>query len=101
MSQQTERHDITKKRVVYQVPGVEAVTIRRDVEYRVTDAGVLTMDVYYPTDPKRERIPAVILVLGYSDLGAQAVLGCRFKEMESFISWGRVVAASGFAAINT
>jgi hypothetical protein len=100
LSQQTQRHDITKKRVVYQVPGVDAVTIRRDAEYRVTDAGVLTMDVYYPPDPKKgARIPAVIFVLGYSDSGAQAVLGCKFKEMESFVSWGRLVAASGFAAI--
>jgi hypothetical protein len=100
MSQETPRHDITKKRVVYQIPGVDAVAIRRDVEYQVTDAGVLTMDIYYPMDSKSgARIPAVVFVIGYSDLGAQAILGCKFKEMESFISWAKLAAASGLVAI--
>jgi hypothetical protein len=100
MSQETRRHDITKRRVVYQIPGMEAVTIRKDTEYRSTDAGVLTMDIYYPPDSKGgAQIPAVIFVIGYSDLGAQAMLGCKFKEMESFISWGELAAASGLAAI--
>ena len=100
MRQETQRQDITKKRVVYHIPGVDAVTIRRDVEYRVTDAGALTMDVYYPPDSKSgARTPAVIFVVGYSDLGAQAILGCKFKEMESFISWGQLAAASGLVAI--
>jgi hypothetical protein len=100
MSQETQRHENTKKRVVYQLPGVDAVTIRRNIEYRTTDAGALTMDIYYPPGSKNgSRIPAVIFVIGYSDFGAQAILGCKFKEMESFISWGQLAAASGLAAI--
>jgi len=86
--------------VICQLPGSDAVTIRRDVEYRVTDAGPLTMDIYYPPDSKSEAPnAAVIFVIGYSDLGAQAMFGCRFKEMESFISWGQLAAASGLVAI--
>jgi hypothetical protein len=100
MSQETQRHEITKKKVVYKIPGVDAVKIRRDMEYKVTDAGALTMDIYYPPDTKSgTQIPAVVFVIGYSDLGAQAILGCKFKEMESFISWGQLVAASGLVAI--
>jgi len=99
MSEQA-RHDITKKRVVYQIPGMDAVTIRRDIEYRATDAGGLTMDLYYPPDSKsEERIPAVVFVSGYSDLGFKKMLGCKLKEMESYISWGKLTAASGLAAI--
>src|SRR5262245_59625646 len=48
MSQETQRHEITKNKVVYQMPAAHAVTIRRDVEYRVTDAGALAMDIYHP-----------------------------------------------------
>src|SRR4029077_11318898 len=48
---------------------------------------------------KGSRLPAVVFVLGYSDLGARAIFGCRFKEMESFISWGRLAAASGLVGI--
>ncbi len=97
---ETQRHEMTTKRVVYQIPGMDAVTVRRDVEYRATDAGSLTMDVYYPPDTKSgARTPAVIFVMGYSDLGAQRILGCRFKEMEGFISWAQLTAASGMVAI--
>ena len=100
MSQEPERHEITKKRVVYEIPGMDAVTIRRDVEYRVTDVGALTMDLYYPPDAKGESlIPAVIFVNGYPDPGVQKMLGCKFKDMESYISWGQLTAASGLAAI--
>src|SRR5499427_5354336 len=100
MSQETQRHDIAKKRVVYQMPAEHAVTIRRDVEYRVTDAGALTMDIYRPPDSKSEAmIPAVIFVSGYPDPGFQRMLGCKLKEMESYISWGKLTAASNLVAI--
>jgi hypothetical protein len=100
MSQETQRHEITKKRVVYQAPAERAVTVRRDVEYRVTDAGALTMDIYRPPDSKTEaRIPAVVFVNGYPDPGSQKMIGCKLKEMESYISWGQLTAASGLVAI--
>lgn len=100
MSQETQQHDITKKRVVYHVPGVDAATIRRDVEYRSADGDVLTMDFYYPPDAKSgTRLPAVVVVAGYPDSGFQKMLGCRFKEMGSSISWGQLMAASGLVAI--
>ena len=100
MSQETQQADISKKRVVYQIPGVEAVTMRRDVEYRATDAGALTMDLYYPPDAKSgARIPTVVFVSGYSDVGFQKMLGCKLKEMGSYISWGQLTAASGLVAI--
>jgi len=100
MSQETQPLDIAKKKVVYQIPHADAVIIRRDVEYRFTDAGVLTMDIYYPPDSKSEvPIPAVIFVSGYPDPGFQKMLGCKLKEMESYISWGKLTAASGLVAI--
>src|SRR5947207_11136839 len=100
MSQDTQQDHISKKRVVYTMPGVDAVTVRRDEEYRVTDAGALTMDLYYPPDAKSgARTPAVIFVTGFSDVGAQRMLGCKLKEMESYISWAQLVAASGMVAI--
>ena len=70
MSEETRQNDISKKKVVYEMPGMDAVTIRRDVEYRETDAGALTMDIYYPPDWKSgARTPAVVIVAGYPDLG--------------------------------
>jgi acetyl esterase/lipase len=58
------------------------------------------MDVYYPHGSESgARLPAVVFVIGYSDPGAQAILGCKFKEMESFISWAKLTAVSGAIAI--
>lgn len=94
------RHEITKKRIVYEVPGLDAVIVRRKMEYRKTDAGPLTLDIYYPPESTREeRMPAVVFVIGFADPGAERMLGCKFNEMESFISWAESMAASGLVAI--
>jgi hypothetical protein len=99
MSQHTERHPIAMKEVVYQIPGMQSVVVRRDEPYRVTDAGPLTMDCYYPPDAAiGTRVPAVVVVLGYPPR-EPSPLGCKFKEMEWSISWGQLIAASGIAAI--
>lgn len=99
MSQHAERHPIAMKKVVYQIPGMESVVVRRDQPYSVTDAGPLTMDCYCPPDVAvGTRVPAVIVVLGYPPREPNP-LGCQFKEMEWSISWGQLLAASGIAAI--
>ena len=96
----TRREQMSKRRVVYTIPGMEAVTVRRDQPYRFTDTGALTLDVYYPPDlTASARTPAVIFVTGFSDLGAERMLGSRFKEMGSFVSWAQLVAASGLVGI--
>jgi acetyl esterase/lipase len=100
MSQDTQQDHISKKRVLYAMPGTDAVTVRRDVAYRAIDAGQLTMDLYCPSDSQAgARAPAVIVVTGFSDAGAQKMLGCNFKEMQSYIAWGRLIAASGLVAV--
>jgi hypothetical protein len=100
MSQDVPEDHISKKRAVYKIDGMERATIRKDVEFRTTDAGPLTMDVYYPADSKAgARLPVVVLVAGYSDVGVEKMLGCRFKEMAMSVSWGQLFAASGLVAI--
>jgi hypothetical protein len=92
--------DISKKRVIYRLPGMDAVTIHRDVEYRATGSGDHTMDLYYPpglTDGV--PAPAVVFVSGYPDRGVQKILGCKLKEMASYVSWGQLAARSGLVAI--
>jgi acetyl esterase/lipase len=44
-------------------------------------------------------VPAVVIVAGYPDAGFEKMLGCKFKDMGSSTSWGRLIAASGMAAI--
>lgn len=100
MSEDTQQNHISKKTVVYRIPEMDAVTVRRDEVYSATDSGDLTMDIYYPVDSQSgARLPAVVFVSGYPDDGFQRVVGCKFKEMGAYISWGRLTAASGIAAI--
>jgi hypothetical protein len=100
MSQNTPADHISKKRMVYTVPGMDAVTVRGDVEYRVTDAGALTMDLYYPPGAKGATpLPAIVVALGYSDPGYEKALGCKFKEMAMCVSLGELAAASGIVAV--
>lgn len=100
MTPKTERHEIAKKAVVYRIAGMDDVAIRPDIAYQTTSAGTLTMDLYSPPDSNAaSRLPTVVFVMGYSDLGAEKMLGCKFKGMEVYISWAKLVAASGLAAI--
>ena len=91
---------ISQKRAVYHIAGMERAIVRKDVVYRTTDAGPLTMDLYYPADTAADAPrPAVVLVAGYNDVGYEKMLGVKFKEMGMSISWGQLIAASGLVAI--
>lgn len=83
---------MTEKTVVYRMPGMDEVLVRR--------GDTLAMDLYYPPDWKSGmRTPAVVIVAGYSDPGFEKMFGCKFKDMGSSTSWGRLIAASGMIAI--
>ena len=59
MSQNGQHDHIFKKRVVYTLPGVDAVTVRRDQPYRAADGSALAMDLYRPPDvTSAARTPA-------------------------------------------
>jgi hypothetical protein len=60
----------------------------------------LGFDLYRPPNlESRATTPAVLFVCGFPDPGFGSVVGCKFKEMAGYVSWARLVAASGLAAI--
>jgi hypothetical protein len=96
--EQTTPQDLTKLRVVYDLPGTAEIAVRRDIEFRAGDGGTLPMDLYPPADVlPGQAAPAVIIVAGYPDTGTK--LPVKFKEMGWSTSWARLIAASGMAAI--
>jgi hypothetical protein len=96
----TSRHPISLKPIVYRIAGADSGEATFDVQYRVSEAGPLTMDVYRPAEAGgTARPPVVVLVTGYPDIGVPRPLGCAFKEMASVISLARLLAASGIAAV--
>ena len=44
---------ISQKRARYRIAGMERAIVRKDVVYRTTDAGPLTMDLYSPGGCRR------------------------------------------------
>jgi dienelactone hydrolase len=95
-----ERNPITMKGLVYSLPEAETVEIRRDVPFPAADGGTLVMDLYYPPGrAEGQHHPVVVIVEGYNDVGAERILGCRFKDMVCIDNWGRLIAASGMVAI--
>ena len=98
MSEETQQDDMSKKVVAYVVPGMDAVTVRRDVAYASADAGDLAMDIYYPPEVDSSvRLPSVIIVAGYRDPGYESVVGCKFKEMGATVSWAHWGSAMGLS----
>jgi hypothetical protein len=96
VSEQTERdatlREIAKKKVVYQLPGMEALPVRRDLTFRATSGAELLMDVYYPslTD---QPVPLVLMPMAYPDPTA------RVRGYGPLTSWAQLIAASGMAAV--
>lgn len=84
--------EMIRMRVVFSVPGMDAVSVRRNLVYKTADGQPLHMDVYSPSGPPRAR-PAVILVHG----GPIPRIGA--KNMGVFVSYGELLAASGFVAV--
>ena len=81
--------------VVYNVPGMDQVTIA-NIEYK----DGLTMDVYYPPDfDFTQNLPVAIFVNGFRDDWLVFEFGSKLKDMGQYISWGQLVAASGMIAI--
>jgi hypothetical protein len=100
MSDESVRHEITRKPLVYTIDGADELPVRRDIEYRRDNGEALTFDLYYPRDPATGGpAPVVVFVNSFPAPGMKRVLGCRQKEMQSYVSWARLAAASGLAAV--
>ena len=95
MSNEIQKDVLTKTPVVYRKPEVDQVTIHKDIQYKPS----LTLDIYYPPSVNDGHFPAVIIVAGYPDPGHQRLLGCKFKETGSSVSWAQLIAASGIISI--
>ena len=91
---------IRKRTIVYRVPEMDAVSVRRDVEYMSAPGEPRTLDLYIPTHQEgRSGLPALVFVMGYPDAGMKAMLGCSAKDIGQYTSWARLAAASGMIGV--
>ena len=87
--------DQVNRPVVYRIPAMDQAKVKRDIVYKKNaSADFLRMDLYVPPDANG-LIPVVILIHGgvYSDVPLNP------KDWGFYESWGRLIAASGMAAV--
>jgi acetyl esterase/lipase len=89
--------EVATQRILYAVPGMEKIRARKDVTYKRVAQTELKMDVFSPRNLRRgARRPAVIFIHG----GALPPnLLTKPKEWGAYVSFGQLVAASGFVGI--
>jgi len=88
--------DRFSKEVVYRIPGMDQALIRKDRSYGKSEGFPLKMDLYQPASFKTgDRTPAVVLIHG--DAPNEVLRNA--KEWGVFTSYGRLIAASGMAAV--
>jgi acetyl esterase/lipase len=89
--------ELAPKRIVYSVPGMNRVKIQRDLTYKTVAGAELKMDVYTALHSRpSEGRPAVIFIHGGR---IPPNLRTKPKDWGAYVSFGELVAASGFVAI--
>lgn len=83
---------VAKKRVIYQVPGMESLPVSRGLIVRGASGAELLMDVYYPS-PTAAPPPVVVIPMAYPDPAG------RIRGFGPLTSWAQLLAASGMAAV--
>ena len=95
------RHEVTTRRVLYEIPGMQSVHVRDD-SFTGADGQPLPMKVYEPLHLKADTTglaPVVVILEGYPDAGVEKHVGCRFMEYQWTIDMAQLIAASGMTAI--
>ncbi len=87
--------DVAGKRIVYQVPGMQRVAVKRNLIYKRVVERELEMDVYQPK-VVRQRVPAVLFIHGGR---IPANILTTPKDWAVYVSLGQLVAASGFVGV--
>jgi hypothetical protein len=86
--------EMARKRIVYQLPGMEAVPVQRDQPYRGADDDPLLMDIYTPGPKTGQSAPPVVVIAGgYPDPAG------AFRAVGWHVSWAQLLACSGIAAV--
>jgi acetyl esterase/lipase len=89
--------DMYHKPIVYKVPGMDAVEVRRDITYKTADGTDLKMDIYIPPGlADGVRVPLIVFIHGGFIPRTITFLP---KDWGVFQAYGRLAAASGFVGV--
>lgn len=87
---------VYEKSIVYQISGMDHLTMHRNLAYKNVEGIDLNLDVYVPADIARDtQIPGVIFIHG----GPIQPDMQQPKDWQFFNSYGRLMAASGLIGV--
>ncbi|MGH7599603.1 MAG: hypothetical protein ACREOI_24875 [bacterium] len=93
LTENVAAQDVIQRPVVYRLPAMETVIVKKDVVYKTVDGVSLKMDVYYPPQlGKTDKLPLVIFTNGVGAL--------EIPQWRVYQDWARLAAASGLIAVN-
>lgn len=99
-SDSTEELDLAQKRIVYQIPEMKEVVCHKEKVYHTVNGINLHADIYVPPNSKNEAShPLVIIANDYPDSLVNKWFGMDQKDMELYVSWAELIAASGMVAV--
>ena len=88
--------DPTTKPIVYSTPGMREVQPRKDLVYKTVGDENLLADLYLPAGGQASApYPIVAFIHGAVPEG----IGIKPKDWAVFVSWAKLIASSGMAAI--
>ena len=88
--------DVTKYGVVYRIPEMDQVKVRRNLQYGSIGGRPKHFDLYLPPQTRSsELLPVIVFINGVGDFGDN-----KLKDWTIYMDWGKLAAAKGFAAIN-
>lgn len=100
VAQQNSQNKPKELVVAFEQPGMDKVIVKKDIPYLKTLDSTLKMDIYYPPNfDFQSKIPAIIIVYGYTNKAQIKLTGNQLRKWSWYISWGKIIAASGMAAI--
>jgi acetyl esterase/lipase len=88
--------EMARKRVVYQLPGMEQIPARGDIVFKTVGELALKMDLYSPIQQESGSLPPGVIFVSGGDASADTL---RTREIGLYISYGQLVAAAGFVGI--
>jgi tetratricopeptide (TPR) repeat protein len=83
----------TELPVVYQLPDMDKVVVKKDIVYKTDGDAKLKVDVYYP--PNLDKSAKLPLVIFNNGVGAMAIPQWRVYQ-----DWAKLVAVNGMIAVN-
>jgi len=88
--------DPRRAAVVYRAPGMDQVLVRKDIVYGEAGGSPLKLDLYRPAGSAAGGAPPVVVLI-HDDPPSDPPKAA--KEWEASTSYGRLLAASGMAAV--